>query len=153
MAREVMYDSVNAFKIPAGATLVAGYIDGKYAWTAAEWQHFPRAHRVEIAVLATTDNGRVIDCEKGDATPEQAVEWVKMRRASKVHKLGGPAVVYTDRSQWPVVRAAFAAAKEAEPLWWIADWTNAAHIPVGAVACQYRNTPGFDVSVVERGIF
>ena len=153
MALETMYDSVSPSKIPRAATLVAFYIDGRYKWTAEELALFPTAHKVEIAVLHTTDDGRVIDCEKGDATPTQAVEWVKMRRASEVHKLGGPAVVYTDLSRWPAVRAAFADAKEAEPLWWIADWTNAAHIPPGAVACQYHSTPSFDVSAAEPGIF
>ena len=32
-----MYDSLDVTAIPAGATFVAGYIDGRDAWPADQW--------------------------------------------------------------------------------------------------------------------
>jgi hypothetical protein len=47
-----------------------------------------------------------------------------------------------------VVRESFVNRGVAEPEYWIAHYDGAANIPVGAVAKQYLNTPGYDVSAV-----
>jgi hypothetical protein len=78
----IMRDSTSAADIPADTPMVAGYVDGRYAWSAADWQRFPHAVRVGIAVHAWTNQGDVLDVEQGDATPAQAPGWVGARRAA-----------------------------------------------------------------------
>src|SRR5689334_10025255 len=113
----LMYDSVTAADIPAGSALVAGYVDGRFAWSDADWARFADRVKVRIAVLASTNDGHVLDVEAANATPDQAPLWVNMRRFA-----GTDPTVYTGRSLWPAVRAAFKRAAIAEPHYWIADW-------------------------------
>jgi hypothetical protein len=141
------YDSVNPAAIPMNAAVVMGYVDGPYAWTPLEWSWFPRAVRVRIATRASTNSGHVLDVEQGDATPEQAVQWVRMRRAA-----GEDPSVYCNAATWPNVRAAFGAAGVPEPHYWIAHYDGSTAIPAGAVAKQYNDPPGsggdYDISAV-----
>ncbi len=130
----LMYDSVTASDIPAGSALVAGYVDGRFAWSAADWSRFPDRVKVRIAVLPTTNDGQMLDVEAGNARPDQAPAWVKMRRAAGVDPS-----VYTDHSLWPDVRAAFKRAGIAEPYYCIAQWDGVAELIDGAVAKQYAN--------------
>ena len=140
-----MYDAVNAQNIPPGATMVAGYGDTIHIpqWTATDWARFPNAIKVVIVKRASTSAGHVLDVETGDATPAQAPGWVLMRRAA-----GADPTVYCNSATWPAVRAAFAAARVAEPHYMIAKYDGVAAIPMGAIAKQFRNTPGYDVSIV-----
>lgn len=141
------YDSVTAADIPATAAMVAGYVDGRYAWTQADWALHKAAQHVKIAVFAGTDDGQVLDVETGDATPGESVGWVRARR-----QVGADPTVYMNTATWPAVRAAFRAAAVTEPHYWVADWTGARHLPAGAVACQYadpRTSGGhYDLSAV-----
>lgn len=139
----IMYDSVNAKAIPSQAVMVAGYIDGRYANIAEMRARFPHSTLVEIAVRATTDAGQVLDVERGDATPSQAVSWVQVRR-----RAGADPTVYTSLSEWNAVRSAFRNNHVPEPHYWIADWDGDASLLAGTVAKQYHNTPNWDVSVV-----
>lgn len=144
-----MYDGVNsdAPGIPVSAQLVAGYDDGLYRWSAADWARFPNSIHVHIAVFASTDSGVVLDVETGDATPAQSVDWVLMRR-----RAGVDPTVYCNTSTWPSVRAAFAARGVAEPHYWVAQYDNAATIPAGAIAKQYADdillSKPYDLSAV-----
>ncbi|MFE9421662.1 hypothetical protein ACFYNO_01730 [Kitasatospora sp. NPDC006697] len=138
-----MYDSVSPSSIPAGAPMVAGYVDGRYANLTALAARFPSAVRVAIAVFASTDAGVVLDVENGDATPAQAPGWVRMRRSHGVDP-----TVYCNTDTWPAVRQAFAAAGVAAPHYWIAQYDGVAAIPAGAVAKQYRSTDSWDLSIV-----
>ncbi|MFF1469155.1 hypothetical protein [Streptomyces mirabilis] len=139
-----MYDAITPQNIPAGAQLVAGYADGRYANMAAMAARFPRATRVGIAVSHTTA-ARVLDVESGDATPQGAVQWCTQTMAAVAnHEL----TVYCNTDTWPLVRAAFQAAGVAEPQYWIAHYDGDPAIPDGAVAKQYKNTAGYDVSSV-----
>ena len=80
-----MYDGINASRLPRDAQLAAGYVDGLYAWSAADWARFsPGTVRVRIAVFASTDDGEVLDVEPGNATPAESVDWVLMRRRAGV---------------------------------------------------------------------
>ena len=144
----IMYDLVNAGAIPTSAVLVAGYVDGRYRWSAADWARFPNATHVPIAVFPSTNAGVVLDVETGDATPAQAPGWVKMRRAAGVDP-----TVYCNTGVWPAVRAAFAAARIVEPHYWVAAYPgNGPNLYPGSVAHQYADpvTSGgnFDLSVV-----
>src|SRR5207302_7292844 len=103
----MMYDgiSADAHLIPTNAPLVAGYDDGRYAWSGADWARFPSAIHVHIAVFASTDSGTVLDCEPGNATPAQSVDWVLMRRRAGVD----PTVYCGRNTWWSSIRAAFQA--------------------------------------------
>jgi hypothetical protein len=141
-----MYDSTNPLDIPTTAVLVAGYIDGRWGpdhlamgeptgWDGAGWARFLRSQWVKIAVHATTNDGHVLDVENGNATPEEAVTWVRQRRAA----LQDPSV-YMNANTWPQVQAAFRAVNEPEPHYWVAAWqAGDSTIPPGAVARQYAN--------------
>ena len=52
------------------------------------------------------------------------------------------------RRSWPQVRAVFGARDVPEPHWWVAQYDGIAELPAGAVAKQYKTTPGWDESVV-----
>lgn len=142
-----MHDAVTPSNIdPAAVQLVAGYLNGRYAWSAADWARFPNAVRVDISVRAYWTVGHVLDVETGDATPEEAPGWVAMRRRSG---LATP-TIYCNRSTWPMVRAAFDRANVPYPLFWIATASGKPEIPDGAIAAQYLLdvAPGIDVSAV-----
>jgi len=152
-------DSVTATDIPVNDpttgkpwALVLGYIDGRYAWSQADWNRFPASRHVRIAVFSTTNDGDAIDRELGDATAAQAVDWVLMRR-----RAGHPApIVYCSYSDWGNCRNAFHSRGVPEPGWWIAGYPNPTDgngnpvIPPGAMAHQFTDTPGghWDESLV-----
>lgn len=140
-----MYDGVNASRLPANAQLVAGYVDGLYAWSAADWARFPTSVKVRIAVFSSTNDGEVLDVEPGNATPAESVDWVLMRRGAGVDP-----TVYMNTSTWPTVRAAFNARRVTEPHYWVAQYDGVATLPAGAIAKQYfnDNQAGYDLSVV-----
>ena len=139
-----MYDSVTAKNIPTNAQMVAGYVDGLYKWTTADWARFPHAVKVRIAVFAHTNDGHVLDVEDGNATPAQAPAWVMMRRVKGVDP-----TVYCSFSLWSKVRQAFITAKVREPHYWIAAYPgNGAKLYLGSVAHQYANPGPVDISVV-----
>lgn len=127
--------------------LVAGYVDGAYAWSPAHWALFPHSVHVRIAVFASTNDGVVLDCEPGNCTPAQSVDWVLMRR-----RAGVDPTVYCNQLDpqvgWPAVRAAFHARGVAEPHYWVANYSGNTAIPPGAVALQYTDTGSYDLSLV-----
>lgn len=143
-----MYDSTNWQAIPADAQMVAGYIDGPYAWPADAWLRFRSVPHVYITI-DTHDIGNVLDVENGDATPAMAVGWVQLRRAA-----GTDPTVYCSESVWQTVRDQFTASGVAEPHYWIAWYNTPATLDdvPGAVAKQYANsqTSGgdYDLSIV-----
>jgi hypothetical protein len=138
------YDAIHPANIPTTAQGVAGYVDGRYAWTAADWARFPHAVKARIAVFSSTNDGHVLDVEAGCSTPANAPGWVVRRR-----RAGVDPTVYCSLSQWPVVRAAFAAAKVAEPHWWVAAYPgNGANLYPGSIAHQYANPGPVDISIV-----
>ncbi len=136
-----MFDSVNPAAIPHGAQMVAGYLNGNYAWSAAAWKQFAHITTIRIDVIgnAPLDAG-VLDVENGDATPHQAPAWVKKRSAA-----GFRATIYCNKSTWPAVQAA---CKGLTVSYWIADWTHVPHELPGAVAVQWTNGAAFDTSAV-----
>jgi hypothetical protein len=140
-----MYDGVDATRLPTSAQLVAGYVDGLYRWSDANWARFPHSVKVRVAVFSQTNDGQVLDVEPGNATPAQSVDWVLMRR-----RAGVDPTVYMNTSTWPTVRAAFRARGVAEPHYWVAQYDDVASIPSGAIAKQYYNNNdlGYDLSVV-----
>ncbi|MCU1687681.1 MAG: hypothetical protein JWQ81_8420 [Amycolatopsis sp.] len=138
-----MFDGVTASNLPADAQMVAGYLNGKYAWSAGDWARFPHAVKIGISVRSNLYVGQVLDVEDGDATATGAVDWVRHRRAA-----GADPTVYCNASTWPSVRSAFRNAGVAEPHYWIAKYDRNPALMSGAVAKQHTNTKGWDQSSV-----
>ena len=144
-----MYDSTTAGDIPANAAMVAGYINGTYCWSAADWARFPNAVKVRISVNAQTDDGQVLDVEQGDAYPHEAPGWVALRRAAGVDP-----TVYCNRANVDAVRSAFLAANMPLPHLWLAAYDGLNGVPDGYVAKQYADQamipgqPHYDLSAV-----
>jgi hypothetical protein len=152
-----MYDGINS--LAAGirqrfpdAAMVAGYIDGRFVWTQAEWNLFPHALHVLVAVSSSTNAGDVIDCEAGDATPAEAAAWVRMRRAAGYYR----PTIYCSRSVIPAVRQAtgnLVLGRDYDI--WCADYTGQPHQvtapgspAANCAATQYLNTNAYDASIV-----
>jgi hypothetical protein len=147
----LMYDGINS--LAAGiarafpdAVKVAGYVNGIYAWSQAEWDLFPHADHVTISVTASANAGDVLDVETGDATPAEAAAWIRMRKAAGLFR----PTVYCSLSVIPDVR------RETGSLVlgvdydiWVADYDDSAsNVYPLAVAKQYRSTAGWDASAV-----
>lgn len=139
----VMYDAVNVNAIPAGATLVAGYVDGRYQTIPALRARFPAATIVEITVTGKP-GVRVCDCETGDLTPRSAAGWARRELAA-----GRRPTIYCNTSTWPAVRAALGD-RAGRVDWWVAHYDNSPAIPAGAVAKQYKNG-SYDTSATVPG--
>jgi hypothetical protein len=146
-----MYDGIDAdaatiHKSFPGAAMVAGYIDGRYVWTAADWNLFPHAVKVEIAVSSDTNTGDVIDCETGDANEVEAAAWVRKRKAAGYYR----PTIYCPLSLIPAVRQAtgdLVLGRDYDI--WCADYDGTArNVYALAAAKQYRNTADWDVSEV-----
>lgn len=143
----IMFDGIDPATVPAGARLYAGYVNGSWQSYAPLAAKFPNALHVSIAVNVSA-TARVLDVETGDATPAQAPGWVEdMRRGGNPYP-----VVYCNTSTWPAVRAEFAAQHVAEPLYWLAEYVedprDVPALPSGAVALQYYDFGGYDISIV-----
>lgn len=143
----MMFDSTRASDIPVTAQIVAGYVDGIYAWSAADWAQFQTPLKIRIAVFASTNDGHVLDVEQGDATPSQAPGWAKMRRAAGIDP-----TIYCNRSNISAIRAAFAAAGEPEPHFWLATLDGSTPWDIDIIAIQYAGQAitlqHYDLSVV-----
>lgn len=140
-----MADSANISYIDPGTVdLIGYYIDGKYVPSSAQLAKFAGKIHVPIAVNPKTNAGLVFDGPPDNATWNEVVDWVVMRR-----KAGAVVSVYTDQSDWTKAIAAFNARNVAQPYWWIAAWNNRAEMISGAIAHQYQTvTNRYDLSVV-----
>jgi len=103
--------------------------------------------KVKIACFASTTDGHVLDIETGCSTPQEAPQWVFIRRNQ-----GADPSVYVNESNWPATQSAFHAAGVAEPHYWLALYDGIATVPPGTVAKQYANSAitsaDYDMSIV-----
>jgi hypothetical protein len=140
-----LYDSVDATQIPRDAPAVAGYGDGAFIWSPSWrdgsnwWDLFPSAAQLVIVVNAA-HQGDVLDIERFDAAPADAPGWAdRFARPGRRRP-----TLYHSRDLRDQVLAAMAG----RPYdWWAATLDGTQDVP-GAVAVQYLNTPGYDLSVV-----
>jgi hypothetical protein len=152
-----MYDGINA--LAAGiarqfpnAAKIAGYINGTFAWSQAEWDLFPHADHVTISVTAAANAGDVLDVEVGDAAPNQSAGWIAMRKAAGLYR----PTIYCSRSVIPAVRAgtgSYILGKDYDI--WVAEYTGSPHQVTApgtpsatCAATQYESTANWDVSAV-----
>lgn len=145
-----MADSVTASDIPVGQfDFVAGYVDGAYAWSGADWKLHDQSRHIRIAVSPYTHDADVLDVEQGDATPEQAGNWLRVEVDAGRWK-----VLYFSAANFAAVHAAALANGVQDDQWgqWVADWDGVAVLPPGPVAKQYANPTlsggHYDLSVV-----
>src|SRR5258708_18747091 len=101
-----MYDGVNSLAAGIARQFpnlakVAGYVNGIYAWSPAEWNLFPHADHVTISVTAAANAADVLDVEVRDAAPNQAAGWIAMRKAAGLYR----PTIYCSRSVIPPARA------------------------------------------------
>lgn len=130
-----MYDSTTPQVIPADAEMVAGYVNGEFAWHPQDWDRFPHAVKVHITIMAVNEAG-VLDIETGDATPEQAPGWVWARLSAGLKR----PTLYVNRSnaQEVIDLCKTAGLKPGTDYWlWLAtlDGTATTDLP-GVVAIQ-----------------
>jgi len=140
-----MYDAITPSRIPNNATMVAGYVNGKWPSYPELVTLFPHATHVSIAVSADA-TADVLDVEQFDATPEEAPAW-----CSRMRNLKRIPTVYMNTATWLQVKQAFTTQRIGEPNYWVADYSRKStlSIPNGAIAIQFQNTPGYDISLVE----
>lgn len=144
MTNRLMYDSTKPSLIPADVAMVAGYINGMYAWSQADWRRFPHAAHVRIDVTGADPFGSdVADVERGDLSIAGAVQWVEMRQRER----GWWSCCYVDRSNLAELRDAMG---NLHTMFWVADWTGVPHVVEGERICavQYLSTSHYDVSEV-----
>ena len=145
-----MYDSLDVTAIPAGATFVAGYIDGEDRTWQALVRRFPKAHKESIT-RSPQFRADWLDVESGAAQPSDVPAWTAWMRS-----LGLIPGVYTTADNWSVIVTLCGARRIAPPLWWAADWTGEPHLVTGSVATQWTSpispvnpSPGdYDVSLI-----
>lgn len=142
-----MYDSINANNIPTNAEMVAGYIDGEFAWSQSDWDRFPNAVKVRIAVNPATNDGHVLDVESGNWDATASVQWTVNRYAAGIIP-----TIYCNRSQagysWADVINAHLNAEVMPPVIWIAWPDYNGSILAGCIAIQCLYFSGYDVSKV-----
>jgi hypothetical protein len=150
-----MRDSVTSGEIPIGGTeLAAGYVNGYYVWSAADWARFPNIPHVTIDVNGTRTTADVLDVENGDATPAGAVRWILAKRA-----LNGtyPPVCYVNQGNMGEVEALAQNAGLAlgsDYLFWVAtlDGRQTIGNMNGVIAVQYAGSSqtgaNYDQSIV-----
>lgn len=125
----MLYDSVNAFDIPANVEAVAGYVDGIYAWGPDSWARFATSFKLRIAVRASTNDGHALDVETGNASPSEVPGWVARRHAAGVQAPW----IYCNRVNRPNVEAALAGAQipPSDVALWIATLDGTRTVPAG----------------------
>lgn len=147
----IMRDSTSAADIPvAGTQLVAGYRNGAYAWSPADYARFPGIPHVYIDVNGSDPAGAgVLDIEAGDADVNGPVpaRWCKERlaliKAGKVDDY--PPICYVDRANLtPLFNNLNAAGLEVvrDFRLWIAtlDGTKTVADMTGVTSVQYAST-------------
>lgn len=147
-----MADSTNPFDIPAGRfPIVAGYVDGLYAWPAAGWKYHDVSLHVTICAVTIDLDAMVADVESGALTTQDAVAFVRGKYARNQIP-----TLYFSISRRDEIYAALSAAglnlDAGLQIWW-ADWDNRPVLDGDyGVAKQYANATltgaHYDLSIV-----
>jgi len=132
-----MYDAVNIANLPADATLLAGYVDGRDTtghFARVRTAH-PQTRVLRITVTGGTLDAEIGDIEVGDMTPHSGAAWAARKIAAGQHP-----TLYCNASTWPSVKAEVQKAGIAGRIsYWIADYDGDPTIPAGAVAKQFTD--------------
>lgn len=133
-----MYDSINVAAIPADATEVLAYTDGRYANVQALKTRFPNARLHTISAVGQVV-AEWIDVEEGCVwPPNQAVDlWHAWRNK-------GCKGFYCSISLQPTIRGLLAPGDN--PAWFDANYTGVDHVDPGDEATQYADPGPYDIS-------
>lgn len=138
-----MYDGITPARLPNDGAIYASYVDGHWPNFGRLAGLFPGRLCVSIAVNPAHD-AQVLDVELYDATPDQVPAW-----AARQRRRGQVPTIYCNTATWPSVVRSCHRAGAALPLWWAANYDlDGSALPAGAIALQYRSTPGYDLSIV-----
>jgi hypothetical protein len=143
-----IYDSVTPSSIPAGQQ-AAVYSDGSYAASPAQVAGHPNT--LWIDTNGSNPKANALDVEPGDATPQQAGQWVYQKLSSTPKQV---AIVYTMRSDWQATQAAIGQLPpwmQSHVKWWIADPTGVQHMVPGANATQWYWGQNYDITTANPG--
>lgn len=135
-----MYDDVNVNLIPADATHIAAYADGRYENLAEIKKRFPKAVILKIDVRGSYRNGDVLDVEPGDATNSDAVVWFNARRG---HTATPKPILYTSAGNVAALNATLqkAGIKRTDYFVWSAHYSGKKHI-CAPKNCGYPQADG-----------
>lgn len=151
MTNLIMLDGINSLaagisKAFPNAAKVAGYLNGIYAWSQAQWSLFPHAGHVTISVTAFANEGDVLDVETGDAIPAETAAWIAARKSAGLFR----PTIYCSLDVVPDVRRAtgsYVLGRDYDI--WVAHYTGQPHQAYpGCAATQYESTAGWDASLV-----
>jgi hypothetical protein len=146
MSEFLAYDSAQPDRIPRDAQVVLYYADGRYEWTGAQLDLFPKARVRAITVLGDPECN-IIDVESGDCTPLDVPQFLDARAGMRVDT----GTVYCSRSTLPGVQAM--AGDRAFNVW-LATLDGSKPVTVAGrgrlVAVQFAGGPDaeYDTSVV-----
>lgn len=136
-----MADSDVAASLPEGMDIYAAYIDGQavpgqpQSYAAAK-ARFPDKIVLSISVEHPGHPADIGDVENGGLTIKDAIRM-------------GYKTVYCSTSQWLANLTAYKQAGKPQPNWWVAAYPGyGPTVPPGAVAHQYQDVGGYDLSVV-----
>lgn len=136
-----MQDSDITSGFTPGADIYAAYVlsdtgEGHNNYTATV-ARFPSAKHLSICTRFNA-TAQCLDFEAGTTgisagDAQQCVQWVQRMRA-----LGFEPSVYVQLSLWDWLAGVFNAAGVPQPGWWVAHWTNVAHLEPGSDATQWQ---------------
>jgi hypothetical protein len=152
-------DAVTAGYLPSNELYGVYYCDGKYANLSAVRRRLPHATLYAITVFGRTGAGVfACDCEQGDLTPEQAVEWV-----DEQIKFNVPLIcVYASADTWLGAADLWGKLEAHGPRIkrWVADYNDVKSTTItynGRTetfdAHQYNSDPRLDYDVAADGFF
>jgi peptidoglycan hydrolase-like protein with peptidoglycan-binding domain len=148
---EKLYDGINSDARAIAAIIqpgegIAYYIDGRYAWGAAELSLFPVDLHPRVTITVRGNPADVADCETGDLTPEETAAWIIRQKAAGYFR----PTAYRSLSVMGDLRRAtgnLVMGKDWDA--WVADYDNDPHqVYPGAIAHQYRSNLYEDISSV-----
>lgn len=144
----MLYDSTASADIPSSAEAVAGYANGQFAWSRADWDRWSHVPTLSIDVL-NEGVGNVLDVEQGDATPADAPAWLAGARKRGI----ALPTIYCNLATFSSVISEFLRQGVPQGAYWIADWTGGAHqVSPPASAVQFADPASsgghYDTSVV-----
>lgn len=149
-----IFDSIVPGRLPPTSPVVAGYVDGSWP----TYAHLATSFRQATVLSIATDpanRAMILDVEKGDATPREAVAWVReghrlgVKRPCLYMSLGAVATFDDQADMEGITRGEYRL--------WTAHWTGKPHIcsarcGLGSIerpgATQWTDNPaeGVDVS-------
>lgn len=143
-----MFDSTNAKNIPTDAKIVAGYVNGRYAWRQADWDLHSQAIPVPIQIFipgqdhTPIKSALVLDVEANDAAKPQAQQAIDEFVVAK-NKQGIIPCIYTSQSTLHYVWRGRGVD------YWIATLDGRERLVPGCCATQYVDTGPYDVSLTQ----